>query len=162
MGAAGHERNGGRLREVARWVWRGRTDRRARATWRLVVPVVVLVATAAIGTRLLGVVTLPDALVNAPELAVVLVGLVGSVATARRLGNRSADDVGIGIGAAWGRDLAVGIGIDLLFQAAVTVLWSATGDLTVTNTLASGGATGTTEVVVASVAAAFAFLIVGL
>jgi membrane protease YdiL (CAAX protease family) len=162
MGVERHEGERGRMRVVLRRLWRGRTDDRPRATWRLVVPVAVLIAVAAVGARVLAAVDLPDALLNAPGNAVLLVGLTGAVVTTRRLGDRSLADLGFGLGAGWGRDFVVGAGAGVLFQAVVTVLWAATGGLTVTATLASGGATDAASVAVATVATLFAFLVVAL
>jgi membrane protease YdiL (CAAX protease family) len=75
---------------------------------------------------------------NLPYLA----AFAGTVVVAVRLGDRSASGVGFGMNVLWVRDLTAGVGLGLIFQLAVTVIWAKTGGLTVTDTVVRGVTTG--------------------
>ncbi|MFB6250338.1 MAG: hypothetical protein ABEI27_01405 [Halobellus sp.] len=98
----------------------GETDTRLRAIWRVLFALAVFVGVVVLGETILSATEVPPVIteLKLPYLAAV----AGAVVVAVRLGNRSASGVGFGINVVWLRDLAVGVGMGLVFQLAVTAI----------------------------------------
>jgi hypothetical protein len=131
---------GGDSASIVKRLWYGQTTARPRATWRVVVALAVFVGLVGLGTQIEAVVGLPTAIANLN--LPFLVGLVGTVVVAGRLGDRTVAALGLGVNATWLRDLAAGIGLGVFFQLAVTGVWFATGGLSVRATMTTGVAAG--------------------
>jgi hypothetical protein len=133
-------------RTVVERLWYGQTRTRPRATWRLLVPVAVFIGLAVLGTRVIAAVDPPRTVTNLHLQF--LIALIGTIAVAVWLGGRSIAGVGVGVNAAWLRDCVAGVMLGLIFQLLVTMVWFATGELTVRGTMTTGIATGTLSLLV--------------
>jgi hypothetical protein len=133
------------------------TDTRLRATWRVLFSIAAFVGLVTVGELIFAAAEVPPVVT---ELRLpYLVALVGAVMIGIRLGDRSASDVGFGVNAVWLRDLAAGVGLGLIFQFAVTVVWAGTGGLIVTDMMVRGVATGASSLAVITSVVLFGVLV---
>jgi hypothetical protein len=135
----------------------GETDPRLRATWRVLFLLAVFAGLVVLGDTILSATGVPPVIteLKLPYLAAV----AGAVVVAVRLGDRSASGVGFGVNAAWLRDLAAGVGMGLVFQCAVTMIWAGTDGLTVTDTTVRGVATGPSSLILVASVSLFGVLV---
>jgi membrane protease YdiL (CAAX protease family) len=135
----------------------GETDTRLRATWRILFAVVVFIGLVIIGETIFSAADVQPVIteLKLPYLA----ALAGTVVVAVRLGDRSVSSVGFDINAVWFRELAAGIGLGLIFQFAVTVIWARTGGLTVTDTAVRGVTTGASSLAIITGVSLFGLLV---
>jgi membrane protease YdiL (CAAX protease family) len=138
----------------------GETDAGVRATWRVLLSMAVFAGIVVVGETVSDAAELPAVVteMSLPYLAAV----AGAVAVVVGLSDRSAGDVGFGVDGVWLRDLAAGVGLGLVFQVAVTVVWAGTGGLTVTDTTVSGVTTGAASLAVVTGVALFGVLVTAL
>ena len=99
-------------RTVVEQVLYGEADPRLRATWRVLFSLAVFVGLVVLGETILSATEVPPVIteLKLPYLAAV----AGAVVVAVRLGDRSASGVGFGVNVAWLRDLAAGVGMDVI------------------------------------------------
>ncbi|GGI95204.1 hypothetical protein GCM10008995_01700 [Halobellus salinus] len=135
----------------------GETDTRLRATWRILFAAAVFIGLVIVGDTIFSAAGVQPVIteLKLPYLA----ALVVTVVVAVRLGNRSVSGVGFGINVVWVRDLAAGIGLGLIFQLAVTVIWAGTGGLTVTDTAVRGVTTGPSSLALITGVSLFGILV---
>ncbi|SDY14500.1 CPBP family intramembrane glutamic endopeptidase [Halobellus clavatus] len=144
-------------RTVVEQVLYGEADPRLRATWRVLSSLAVFVGLVVLGETILSATEVPPVIteLKLPYLAAV----AGAVVVAVRLGDRSASGVGVGVNVAWLRDLAAGVGMGVIFQCAVTVIWAGTGGLTVTDTTVRGVSTGPSSLALVASVSLFGVLV---
>lgn len=147
-------------RTTVKQVLYGETDARLRATWRILFSLAVFVGLVIAGETIFSAAEMPPIIT---ELSLpYLTALAGTVVVAVRLGNRSASGVGFGINIVWLRDLAAGVGLGLIFQFVVTLVWAGTGGLTVTDTTVGGVTTGPSSLAIITGVSLFGILVTAL